>query len=148
LHKGKSVFYVVSTVLKAFKGLYRKKIFMSLAFCKYLRVYFKHFIWKYKFLIKINIEFLCTEMYNYKINCQINSIFLLQKSFWLGGYLNGKCRNYRSYRYVGTEIVRLLQNHPDINITSVVSHNFAGQKISDIYQILRMFLKWNAMSLI
>ncbi|ADU75559.1 N-acetyl-gamma-glutamyl-phosphate reductase [Acetivibrio thermocellus AD2] len=39
--------------------------------------------------------------------------------------------------YVGTEIVRLLQNHPDINITSVVSHNFAGQKISDIYPNLK-----------
>jgi len=26
---------------------------------------------------------------------------------------------------------------PDINITSVVSHNFAGQKISDIYPNLK-----------
>ncbi|HOM01852.1 MAG TPA: N-acetyl-gamma-glutamyl-phosphate reductase [Acetivibrio sp.] len=39
--------------------------------------------------------------------------------------------------YVGIEIVRLLQNHPDIKITSVVSHNFAGDKISDVYPNLR-----------
>jgi len=41
--------------------------------------------------------------------------------------------------YVGTEIVRLLQNHPDINITSVVSHNFAGRRYRTYTQILRMF---------
>ncbi|ODM26634.1 N-acetyl-gamma-glutamyl-phosphate reductase [Acetivibrio mesophilus] len=39
--------------------------------------------------------------------------------------------------YVGIEIVRLLQNHPDINISSVVSHNFAGEKISDVYPHLK-----------
>lgn len=39
--------------------------------------------------------------------------------------------------YVGIEIVRLLQNHPGINITSVVSQSFVGQKISDVYPNLR-----------
>ncbi|MCX7923126.1 MAG: N-acetyl-gamma-glutamyl-phosphate reductase [Clostridia bacterium] len=39
--------------------------------------------------------------------------------------------------YVGIEIVRLLQKHPDINITSVVSQSFVGQKISDIYPNLK-----------
>ena len=39
--------------------------------------------------------------------------------------------------YVGIEIVRLLQNHPEINISSVVSHSFAGQKISDVYPNLK-----------
>lgn len=39
--------------------------------------------------------------------------------------------------YVGIEIVRLLQNHPDINISSVVSHSFVGQKISDVYPNLK-----------
>ncbi len=39
--------------------------------------------------------------------------------------------------YVGIEIVRLLQNHPDINITSLVSQSFVGQKVSDIYPNLR-----------
>lgn len=39
--------------------------------------------------------------------------------------------------YVGIEIVRLLHNHPGINITSVVSQSFVGQKISDIYPSLR-----------
>jgi len=34
--------------------------------------------------------------------------------------------------YVGTEIVRLLQNHPDINITSVVSHNLRAEDIGHI----------------
>ena len=39
--------------------------------------------------------------------------------------------------YVGIEITRLLQNHPMTRITSVVSHSFAGQKISDIYPNLK-----------
>jgi len=39
--------------------------------------------------------------------------------------------------YVGIEIVRLLQNHPGVNISSVVSQSFVGQKISDIYPNLR-----------
>lgn len=39
--------------------------------------------------------------------------------------------------YVGIEIVRLLQGHPGINITTVVSQNFDGQKISNIYPNLR-----------
>jgi N-acetyl-gamma-glutamyl-phosphate reductase len=39
--------------------------------------------------------------------------------------------------YVGIEVVRLLQRHPDVNLTSVVSQSFVGQKISDIYPNLR-----------
>lgn len=39
--------------------------------------------------------------------------------------------------YVGMEIVRLLQHHPNIHIASVVSQNFVGQKISDVYPNLR-----------
>lgn len=39
--------------------------------------------------------------------------------------------------YVGIEIVRLLQGHPDIRITSVVSQSFVGQKISDVYPNLK-----------
>ncbi|NLP15210.1 MAG: N-acetyl-gamma-glutamyl-phosphate reductase [Clostridium sp.] len=39
--------------------------------------------------------------------------------------------------YVGIEIVRILQNHPDIQISSVVSHSFVGKKISDVYPNLR-----------
>ncbi|MDP4180134.1 MAG: N-acetyl-gamma-glutamyl-phosphate reductase [Bacillota bacterium] len=39
--------------------------------------------------------------------------------------------------YVGIEIVRLLQKHPGIKITSIVSQNFVGQKVSDIYPTLR-----------
>ena len=39
--------------------------------------------------------------------------------------------------YVGTEIVRLLQNHPEINISTVVSQSFVGKKISDVYPNLR-----------
>ncbi|MCX7746179.1 MAG: N-acetyl-gamma-glutamyl-phosphate reductase [Clostridia bacterium] len=39
--------------------------------------------------------------------------------------------------YVGIEIVRLLNNHPGVNITSVISQSFVGQKISDIYPTLR-----------
>lgn len=39
--------------------------------------------------------------------------------------------------YVGIEIVRLLQNHPEINISTVVSQNFVGKKISDVYPNLR-----------
>ena len=39
--------------------------------------------------------------------------------------------------YVGIEIVRLLQNHPGVEITSVIGQSFVGQKISDIYPNLR-----------
>lgn len=39
--------------------------------------------------------------------------------------------------YVGIEIVRILQNHPDIQVSSVVSHSFVGKKISDVYPNLR-----------
>ncbi|HHW49028.1 MAG TPA: N-acetyl-gamma-glutamyl-phosphate reductase [Clostridiaceae bacterium] len=39
--------------------------------------------------------------------------------------------------YVGIEIVRLLQNHPGVNIVSVVSQSFVGRKISDIYPNLK-----------
>lgn len=39
--------------------------------------------------------------------------------------------------YVGIEIVRLLQGHPDIEISSVVSQSFAGRRISDVYPNLR-----------
>jgi N-acetyl-gamma-glutamyl-phosphate reductase len=39
--------------------------------------------------------------------------------------------------YVGIEIVRLLQDHPHINITSLVSQSFVGKKISDVYPNLR-----------
>ncbi len=39
--------------------------------------------------------------------------------------------------YVGIEIVRLLQNHPEFNISTVVSQSFVGKKISDVYPNLR-----------
>jgi N-acetyl-gamma-glutamyl-phosphate reductase len=39
--------------------------------------------------------------------------------------------------YVGIEMVRILQNHPGINITSVVSQSFIGNKISDVYPSLK-----------
>ncbi len=42
--------------------------------------------------------------------------------------------------YVGIEIVRLLRNHPYVNITSLVSQSFVGQRISDIYPSLRNVL--------
>lgn len=35
--------------------------------------------------------------------------------------------------YVGTEIVRLLVQHPAVQISAVVSKSFAGQSLSDIY---------------
>jgi N-acetyl-gamma-glutamyl-phosphate reductase len=39
--------------------------------------------------------------------------------------------------YVGAEIVRLLNNHPDFNISSVVSRCYVGQKYSDVYPTLK-----------
>lgn len=39
--------------------------------------------------------------------------------------------------YVGIEIIRLLQNHPEINVSCAVSQNFVGKKISDVYPNLR-----------
>lgn len=49
--------------------------------------------------------------------------------------------------YVGIEIVRLLQNHPDINISTVVSQSFVGQKISDVYPHLRNVIDMECESL-
>ncbi|NMB97532.1 MAG: N-acetyl-gamma-glutamyl-phosphate reductase [Clostridiaceae bacterium] len=39
--------------------------------------------------------------------------------------------------YVGIEIIRILQNHPMIEITSVIGQSFVGQRISDVYPNLR-----------
>ncbi|HHW30711.1 MAG TPA: N-acetyl-gamma-glutamyl-phosphate reductase [Clostridiaceae bacterium] len=39
--------------------------------------------------------------------------------------------------YVGIEMVRLIHNHPEFNIAAVVSQNFVGNKISDIYPNLK-----------
>jgi len=39
--------------------------------------------------------------------------------------------------YVGIEIVRLLQGHPGVKISSVISQNFVGQKISEVYPNLK-----------
>lgn len=39
--------------------------------------------------------------------------------------------------YVGIEIVRLLQAHPGVVISSVIGQSFTGQKISDVYPNLR-----------
>ncbi len=39
--------------------------------------------------------------------------------------------------YAGIELVRLLVSHPDVEIVSLCSQSFAGQKISDVYQSLR-----------
>jgi len=39
--------------------------------------------------------------------------------------------------YVGIEIVKLLIRHPNIDISSVISQSFVGQKISDVYPFLK-----------
>lgn len=49
--------------------------------------------------------------------------------------------------YVGIEMVRLLHNHPKINISTVVSHSFAGQKISDVYPNLKNVFDMECVSL-
>ena len=49
--------------------------------------------------------------------------------------------------YVGIEIVRLLANHPGVNISLVVSQNFAGQKISDVYPNLKNVFDMECQSL-
>ncbi|NLM49433.1 MAG: N-acetyl-gamma-glutamyl-phosphate reductase, partial [Clostridiaceae bacterium] len=38
--------------------------------------------------------------------------------------------------YAGYELVRLLAQHPRVEIKNLVSKNFAGKKISDIYPSL------------
>ena len=37
--------------------------------------------------------------------------------------------------YAGIETVRLLSKHRGVEITRIVSQSFAGQKISDVYQM-------------
>ena len=39
--------------------------------------------------------------------------------------------------YVGIEIVRLLQNHPEFNISTVVSQSFVVRKFLHVYPNLR-----------
>ncbi len=39
--------------------------------------------------------------------------------------------------YVGTEIIRILQQHPDISVSVAVSRSFTGRSYSDIYPNLR-----------
>ncbi|HHV96964.1 MAG TPA: N-acetyl-gamma-glutamyl-phosphate reductase [Clostridiaceae bacterium] len=49
--------------------------------------------------------------------------------------------------YVGIEIVRILQNHPMVEITSVIGQSFVGQKISDVYPNLRGIFDMECISL-
>lgn len=49
--------------------------------------------------------------------------------------------------YVGIEILRLLINHPQVKVSSVVSHSFAGQSISDIYPNLKNVFDMECQSL-
>jgi len=49
--------------------------------------------------------------------------------------------------YVGIEIIRLLQNHPEVNISTVVSQSFTGKKISDVYPSLRNVIDIECQSL-
>ena len=39
--------------------------------------------------------------------------------------------------YAGVELVRLLCNHPDVEITYIVSNSYVGKKISEVYPHLR-----------
>ncbi len=39
--------------------------------------------------------------------------------------------------YVGAEIIRLLNNHPEFNVSSVVSRCYVGQKFSDVYPTMK-----------
>lgn len=65
-------------------------------------------------------------MYNYEI-----IVFDLEGSVMINVGIIG------ATGYVGVEIVRLLQGHPEVNITSVVSQSFVGQKISQVYPNLK-----------
>lgn len=49
--------------------------------------------------------------------------------------------------YAGIELVRLLTNHPEVEICIVGSQSFAGKKISDVYQNLRHVLEIECMEL-
>ena len=39
--------------------------------------------------------------------------------------------------YAGIELVRLLTNHPEVEVKMLVSHSFVGKKISEVYPNLR-----------
>jgi N-acetyl-gamma-glutamyl-phosphate reductase len=49
--------------------------------------------------------------------------------------------------YVGIEIVRLLQQHPQVNITSLVSQSFSGEQISNVYPNLYKIFDLECVSL-
>ena len=39
--------------------------------------------------------------------------------------------------YTGEELVRILQNHPEVEIKSLTSRSHAGKKISDIFDLVK-----------
>ena len=39
--------------------------------------------------------------------------------------------------YTGEELVRILQNHPGVEIKSLTSRSHAGKKISDIFDLVK-----------
>ncbi|MEN8906015.1 MAG: N-acetyl-gamma-glutamyl-phosphate reductase [Clostridiales bacterium] len=49
--------------------------------------------------------------------------------------------------YVGMELTRLLQYHPNVNVSAVISQNYIGQKISNIYPNLNQIFEANLESL-
>lgn len=57
--------------------------------------------------------------------------------------IEGECENMYTAAvlgatgYAGIELVRLLQNHPEIEIKILVSHSFVGKKISEVYPNFR-----------
>ena len=36
--------------------------------------------------------------------------------------------------YAGIELVRILSNHPEVNLCVLGSHSFAGKKIDEVYK--------------
>jgi len=53
-----------------------------------------------------------------------------------GGFQVFKIAVIGATGYVGTEIIRLLVQHPDVEVSAVVSKSFTGQALSDIYPSL------------
>lgn len=47
--------------------------------------------------------------------------------------------------YVGTEIIRLLTQHPNVEISAVVSKNFSGQSFSEVYPNLKNLFEMTLM---
>src|SRR5690554_4781615 len=58
---------------------------------------------------------------------------IIMKSYYRGGRQMYHVAVIGATGYVGTEIIRLLLQHPGISVSAAVSQSFTGKPFSDVY---------------